>query len=347
MEDHGRLGQNSCEAREAACMRSLLTFIGLLCAEVSAGVTSSDRWADLIQQADRLGAAGKLREVEECLVQALHEAESFAPNDTRMAVTLGRLGTAVWNLGKRAEAEPLYLRALKLWERNGMSDTSDVAATLSCLATIRRLSGRFREAEVLHQRSLTITENVFGLTSLESAVARKDLAADYNSQGQYKKAIVLLNPDADVWGTAPPSSRADMLNILGLAQHGLGQREDAARQLSAALRIRREILAANHPKLAEGLSNLALVKTSLREFSEAEALIEESLSIVVGYFGAGHPLEAHIRRIYAHLLQTMDRKKESRAMLQQAVDIEHAQQRGYTVDVQELYGASRTERGVR
>ena len=228
-----------------------------------------------------------------------------------------------------------------------MSDNPDVAATLSCLATIRRLSGRFREAEALHRRSLTITEAVFGPTSPESAVARKDLAADHNAQGQYKKAILLLNPDAEVWDKAPPSSRADMLNILGLAQHGLGQHEDAARQISAALRVRREILAPDHPKLAEGLSNLALVKTSLGEFTEAQALIEESLSIVVGYFGPGHPLESHIRRIYAHLLETTGRKKESRAMLQKAVDIEHGQQRGYTVDVQELYGASRKERGVR
>ena len=328
-------------------MRSLLIFIGLLCGGVSAGTTGSDRWADLIQEADRLSAAARLREVEERLVRALHEAESFAPNDTRLPLTMGRLGTAVWNLGKRDEAEQLYLRALKLWERNGMSDNPDVAATLSCLATIRRLSGRFREAEALHQRSLTITEAVFGPTSPESAVARKDLAADYNAQGQFKKAILLLNPDADVWDRVRPLPRADMLNILGLAQHGLGRDEDAARQLSGALRIRREILAPNHPKLAEGLSNLALVKTSLGEFTGAQALIEESLSIVVGYFGPGHPLEAHIRRIYAQLLQTMGRKKESRAMIQQAVDIEHAQHRGYIVDVKELYGASRKERVVR
>jgi tetratricopeptide (TPR) repeat protein len=138
-----------------------------------------------------------------------------------------------------------------------------------------------------------------------------------------------------------------MLNILGLAQNGLGRHEDAARHISDALRIRREILAPNHPKLAEGLSNLALVKTSLGEFTEAEALLEESLSIVVGYFGPGHPLEAHIRRLFAQLLQTMGRKKESRAMIQLAVDIEHAEQRGYTVDVLELYGASRKERGAR
>ena len=55
--------------------------------------------------------------------------------------------------------------------------------------------------------------------------------------------------------------------------------------------------------------NLALVKTSLGEFSEAEALIEESLSIVIGYFGPGHPLEAPIRRSFAHLLRTTGRRK--------------------------------------
>ena len=84
-------------------------------------------------------------------------------------MTLEHLGTAVWNVGKHAEAEQLYLRALRLWEQDGMSDHPDAAATLSCLATMRRVFGRFHEAELLHQRSLTITEAKFGPGSPGSA----------------------------------------------------------------------------------------------------------------------------------------------------------------------------------
>ena len=51
-------------------------------------------------------------------MKALHVAEIFEPNDVRLPQTLTLLGTAVWNLGKPAEAEQLYLRALRLWEHN-------------------------------------------------------------------------------------------------------------------------------------------------------------------------------------------------------------------------------------
>ena len=75
----------------------------------------------------------------------------------------------------------------------------------------------------------------------------------------------------------PPSHRAAMLTTLGLAQHALRRDKEAERQLSNALRIRREVLGPAHPKVAEACANLALVKASLGEFGEAEVLTKGSL----------------------------------------------------------------------
>jgi tetratricopeptide (TPR) repeat protein len=323
-------------------MRSLLIIVtGLIGADVSAGASGIDRWAVLMEKANRLSVAGSIREEEKCLLQALDEAHQFEPNDVRLPQTLGRLGTAAWNLGKHAEAERLYLRALRLWERSEIGDHPEAAATLSCLGTVRRLSGRFREAELLHQQSLSITDRAFGTGSAESALGRKDLASDYYAQGEYEKAVLVLNPAAEVWDRVSPMLRSEMLNALGLAQHGLKRNEEAERLISDALRIRREFLGRGHPKLAESLSNLALIKTSLGEFSEAKPLLEESLRIIIESLGPGHSLEARVREVYAYMLGKMGREKESQDMEQQALAIRHKSGRGYqreyTVDVQELY----------
>ena len=68
---------------------------------------------------------------------------------------------------------------------------------------------------------------------------------------------------------------------------------------------------------------------------------KESLSIVIANFGPGHPLEAPVWRVTAHLLRKTGHKKEARTMDQQALEIEqaraHAAHGGaYTVDVEEL-----------
>lgn len=322
-------------------MRMLVLITALIFAGGAAGATAADSWADLTEQARRLYIEGRLREVEEYLMKALEVAEGFEPNDVRVPQTLTLLGTAVWNMAKPAEAEQLYLRALRLWEHHEPSQHPDAAATLSCLATLRRVSGRYREAELLHRRALSITDTLFGAGSPESAMVRRDLAAVHNALCQYEKTVLLLNPDEDVWNRVPASHRAAMLSILGLAQHGLGRDKEAERQLSSALRIRREVLGSAHPKLAEACVNLALVKVDLGEFTEAEVLLKESLSIVLANFGQGHPLEAPVRRVSAHLLRKTGHKKESRTMDRQALEIEQAWAHeahggAYTVDVEEL-----------
>jgi len=302
----------------------LIVVVGLIAAGGTAGATAADRWGDLSQQAQRLNMEGRLRELEECLVKALQVAETFEPTDVRLPQTMTQLGTAVWNLGRPAEAEQLYLRALRLWEHNGLGNHPDAAATLSCLAAIRRISGHYREAVLLHERALTITGKTFGTDSPESANARKDLAADHFYHGEYKKTVLLLDPEAEVWDRVSPLHRAAMLNILGLAQHGLRHDKEAELQLSNALRIRRGVLGPAHPKLAEASANLALVKASLGEFTQAEVLIQEALSIVVANFGPRHPLEAPLRRVYACVLRKTGRKKEAQLMEQRAVEIEQA-----------------------
>ncbi len=61
-----------------------------------------------------------------------------------------------------AEAEPLYRRALAIWERSYGPDHPDVAKGLNNLAELLRATNRLGEAEPLYRRALAIDERSHG-----------------------------------------------------------------------------------------------------------------------------------------------------------------------------------------
>ncbi len=64
--------------------------------------------------------------------------------------------------GCGAEAEPLYLRALAIWERALGPDHPDVAEVLKGLATVYRNQGDSAKSEALLECALTIREKTLG-----------------------------------------------------------------------------------------------------------------------------------------------------------------------------------------
>lgn len=60
------------------------------------------------------------------------------------------------------EAEPLYQRALRIYEKTLGSDHPDLAIVLNNLAVIYQTTGRPREAEPLFLRAMAIMTKLFG-----------------------------------------------------------------------------------------------------------------------------------------------------------------------------------------
>ncbi|MEJ2228990.1 MAG: tetratricopeptide repeat protein [Alphaproteobacteria bacterium] len=57
-----------------------------------------------------------------------------------------------------AEAEPLYRRALAIWEKSLGAEHPNVASALNNLAGLLRATNRLAEAEPLYRRALAILE---------------------------------------------------------------------------------------------------------------------------------------------------------------------------------------------
>ena len=115
-------------------------------------------------------------------------------------------------MGRYKEAEPLYVQALGLMEKNLGPDHPSVATALNNLAELYRAHGRYAEAELLHRRALGIREKALGPNHPEVAQSLSNLGRILDLRGQL----------------------------------------DAAEKLYLrALAIRRNALASNHPAVAQ------------------------------------------------------------------------------------------------
>ena len=65
-------------------------------------------------------------------------------------------------MGDYAKAEPLYQRALKIFEKALGPDHPDTATALTNLAVLYRAMGDYAKAEPLYQRALKIVEKALG-----------------------------------------------------------------------------------------------------------------------------------------------------------------------------------------
>lgn len=111
---------------------------------------------------------------------ALGEAEGFAADDPRLAVSLTTLVGVYRFNGKNALAEPLCLRALALKEKTLGADHPEVAATLKDLVEILRAQGKAREAEPHYRRALAVLEKAVGpdFSDLAESLERSPLLKD-------------------------------------------------------------------------------------------------------------------------------------------------------------------------
>ncbi len=95
-------------------------------------------------------------EAEKQWSAALKEAEGFGPQDPRLATTLNNLGEVYRAQAKYAEAEPLYMRAMAIYEKTLGPEHPDVAQSLENYAALLRKTGRDDEAVKLEARAKAI-----------------------------------------------------------------------------------------------------------------------------------------------------------------------------------------------
>jgi tetratricopeptide (TPR) repeat protein len=90
------------------------------------------------------------------------------------------------------ESEPIYRRALAIFERAYGPEHYEVAATLHNLAAVRAARGQLEEAENHYRRALAIKEKQLGAQSPDVALTRNNLGRLLADAGRPGEAVSLL-----------------------------------------------------------------------------------------------------------------------------------------------------------
>jgi tetratricopeptide (TPR) repeat protein len=251
-----------------------------------------------------------------------------APEMGQAAVKTTRLLTSAGlNYYARAawrNAEPLYLRALTIDEKNQGADHSDVARDLNNLALLLHDTDRLAEAEPLYRRSLAIDERCLGADHPKVATSHNNLALLLQATNRldeaerhFRRALAI---DEKSLGPDDPEVATDLNNLAELLRI-TNRLDEAAPLVHRALAIDTSRFGADHPYVARELANLAQLLRARGSLAEAESVMRRALAITETGLGRNHPDVA--LRLYdlAHLLQATNRRAEAEPLMLRVVEL--------------------------
>jgi CHAT domain-containing protein len=179
-----------------------------------------------------------------------------------------------------AEAEPLYKRALAIFEKTLGPDHPLVATPLNQRASLYDREGRYAEAAPLFKRALAIREKALGPNHPLVANSLGELARLYKDQGRYPDAELLYKRSLAILEKTLGPDHPDIampLNDSALVYQAQGRYADAERLFKRSLAIEEKAFGPGHPFVALTAHNLASVYVAQGRYADAEQLYNRSL----------------------------------------------------------------------
>lgn len=235
----------------------------------------------LLRARDEAAAAREALEQSEVTVRFLNEL--FTDVDPR------RLQ------GREASARDLLDQGAARIDEEFAEQPLARAELLRTVGDIYVQMGLTEEAEPLLQRALGVYEELdqAEYAPVDLAETLQSLAILAYQRGDWAEATEGYRRALAFGEVLEPERRARMHHNLGIALYRLQRPEQARAEYQEALRIRRRVLADDHPDLANSLGALGVYELfETLDLEKAERYLEESLAIRERAFGADHPYVA-------------------------------------------------------
>ena len=271
--------------------RWVLVCLALLASTCLNQPSSAQGLAAQSAKVSELGDAGKYSEAI-ALAQAMLANQEKRPPNRDLAGALNNLAQLYGDVGRDADAEPMYKRAIAIMEKAVGLDSAALAPELSNLAALYERQRRYVEAEPLFKRALALSEKSLGpnhpdvgkyLNNLGTLYERQDRHAD--SEPLFKRALAIYEKAV---GPDHPAV-ATLVNNLGQVYKAEGREADAEPLIRRSLAIREARLGRDHPDVARSLNNLADLYQRQRRYADAEPLFKRALAIREQAVGPDHP----------------------------------------------------------
>jgi CHAT domain-containing protein/Tfp pilus assembly protein PilF len=260
----------------------------------SAGLASPLFAQGLAAQSARISALGDAGKYSEAipLAEAMLAKLEKGPPTRDLAGAMNNLAQLYGDVGRDAEAEPLYMRALAIMEKTVGVDSVEMAPELNNLAALYQRQLRYAEAEPLFKRALALSEKQLpanhpdigrALNNLATCSEKQDRHAE--SEALTRRALALYEKVAGP--ESPPA--ATLLNNLAQIVKVQGRTAEAEPLIKRSLAIREKVLGRDHPDVARSLNNLGDLYQREQRFAEAEPVFKRALDIRERAVGPDHP----------------------------------------------------------
>jgi CHAT domain-containing protein/tetratricopeptide (TPR) repeat protein len=271
--------------------RIVLACLALLVSACLGTPSSAQGLAAQSARIAELGRAGKYGEAIP-LAQAMLAKQEKGPPTKDLAGAINNLAQLYGEVGRDAEAEPMFNRALAIMEKVVGLESVAIAIELNNLAALYQREQRYAEAEPLFKRALALSERSLPANHPDIGRALNNLATNYEKQDRHADSEALTRRALALYEKAAgPESPAVglLLNNLGQVVKAEGRYDDAEPIIKRSLAIREKALGHDHPDVARSLNNLADLYQREGRFSDAEPLFKRGLAIREAAVGPDNP----------------------------------------------------------
>ena len=264
--------------------------------------------------------AGKYGEALPLAQAMVTQLDKGAPSRD-LAGALNNLGQVYSGMGRDAEAEPLYERALAMMGKAVGIDSAEMAPELNNLAALYQREGRYADAEPLFKRALALSERSLPANHPDLGRALNNLATNDEKQGRHAESEALTKRALAVYQKSPGGEPAvaTLLNNLGQIYKAEGRYADAEPLIKQSLSIREKVLGRDHVDVARSLNNLADLYQRQNRFAEAEPIDQRALAIRERTVGPDHPDTAASVNNLASLYEAEGRTADALALEERVI----------------------------
>jgi tetratricopeptide (TPR) repeat protein len=235
---------------------------------------------------------------------------------------LHRLGYLYAGQGRLSDAEAMFERALRGYEKAIGPEHTSTLETVNSLGVLYENQGRLSDAEAMYERALCGKEKVLGLEHASTLGVVNNLGDLYKNQGRLSKAEAMLERALRGYEKElglEHISTLQTVNNLGNLYEDQGRLSEAKAMLERALRGYEKELGLEHTSTLETVNNLGILYKNQGQLSDAEAMFERALYGKEKVLGLEHTSTLNTVNNLGIIYENQGRLSEAEAMYERAL----------------------------
>lgn len=211
-------------------------------------------------------------------------------NDPGNLELLNNIAWLLQQNGRPAESRSTLEQAIDLAQKNNIVN-ADYVASLNNLGTLLYSQNDYDSAKTFFEKSITISEKLFGASDIRIARSLRNLGGIYDALGQEERATACYKRALELTRSRQPLNElelAETLSDFGSSLEDKRNFTEAKPLLEESLRIKESKLGQNSFELVEPLNNLAVLELDQNNTARSEDLLSRALRISELAIGQNH-----------------------------------------------------------